>query len=165
MNQTQRNFLIEKVKKESQAKIAMLEKSLPEAPSLSNYLFHAVMSGTFEIADNETIRGIIKDKALSAKSQKDWMNSKAAGWGSNPNEIAFRATEFFKTPKEFEVRFKEYKEKKDEVEKQIELIKAQTDTLVVRIQLASNSTLQRMINEVDNMGDLSLMDTKLKLLK
>jgi len=34
----------------------------------------------------------------------------------------------------------------------------------MRVQLASDKTLQKLINEVDDMGDLSLMDTKLKML-
>lgn len=36
--------------------------------------------------------------------------------------------------------------------------------LVTRIQLASDKTLEKMISEVDDMGDVSLMDTKLKSL-
>ena len=47
---------------------------------------------------------------------------------------------------------------------EIDLLKVQLDTIEVRVQLASDKTLQNLVNEVDDMGSLSLIDTKLKLL-
>lgn len=40
----------------------------------------------------------------------------------------------------------------------------QSEGLCTRIQLASNKTLEKMIAEVDDMGDISLVDCTLKAL-
>ena len=36
------------------------------------------------------------------------------------------------------------------------------NNLITRIRLASNKTLEKMINEIDDMGEISLFDKKLK---
>lgn len=50
------------------------------------------------------------------------------------------------------------------IEQKVNELKIQAESLETRIQLASDKTLQKMINEVDDMGDISLIDTKIKLL-
>jgi hypothetical protein len=58
----------------------------------------------------------------------------------------------------------EYNSKKDEIEKQINELEKQLEMLEIRINLASDKTLQTMINEIDDMGNISLLDTKIKYL-
>jgi len=162
MNQAQRNFLIKKIEETIKAKVKMLEDSKPEYPSLNNYLLHAVMSGTFELQPNEEIKKILLQKALNAKGNEDWLGNH---WGmANKSLVAFKAEEIFIVPDEYKERAKVCREKQYELQQQINTLRIQSETLITRIQIASDKTLQKMINEVDDMGDISLIDTKLKYL-
>ena len=162
MNQTQRQFLIKKIQDTVNARVKILEDCKPQAPSLSNYVLHAVMSENFEIIDNDKIKELIRAMALSAKEKDDWMGN---SWGTTrKDKIIFNVKDFFILPPEYDNLFKEYREKTNSLNEEIHTLKVQSDTLITRIQLASDKILQTMINEVDDMGNISLMDTKIKLL-
>lgn len=79
-------------------------------------------------------------------------------------EATIKIKDIFVIPKDYEALWEEYYKKCEEINKEIQQIQIESDTLVTRIQLASDKTLQKMIAEVDDMGDISLMDTKLKSL-
>jgi len=163
MNQAQRKFLIDKIEESTKAQVDAIKSAKPEAPNLSNYLFHAVMSGNFEIISNEKIKEIIKRKALNSKQGNSvWMSNDT--WSSSDNKISFIPEEFFIVPEQYSILRKEYDDKVREINNRIAEIQAQANSLIIRIQLASDKTLQTMINEVDDMGNISLMDSKLKLL-
>jgi hypothetical protein len=68
-------------------------------------------------------------------------------------------------PDEFKVELERVKEHNSMIDEQIKNLHAGIDTLELRIQLASDKTLQGIINDVDDMGDLLLIDTKLKLIE
>lgn len=164
MNQAQRNFLIKKIEDRAKELIDALKQSLPKKPEASNYLLHAVLSGTFQIKTNDEIKEAIRQKAVrgASSSRNEWMSDP---WGRvTPNEISLKVSDIFILPEEYTKQRDEYEAKENEVYEQIQTIKIQTETLIIRIQLASDKTLQTMINEVDNMGNLSLIDTKLKAL-
>ncbi len=162
MNNTQRQFLIKKIQDVASNRIKAIENCKPEAPSLSNYILHAVMSDNFEILNTVEIKELIKQKALKAKERDDWMGN---SWGSaSKDKIFFDAKTFFKLPAEYKILYDDYVQKTREANEEVHNIKIQLDTLITRIQLASDKTLQTMINEVDDMGNISLMDTKLKFL-
>ncbi len=163
MNNTQRQFLIKKITETVNDRIKILESCKPEAPSLSNYILHEVMSGRFEIISNDKIKELITGKALHAKERTDdWMGNR---WGTTRRDtIMFDVKEFFVMPPEYEELYKEYRRRTAELTEEITTLRIQSDTLITRIHLASDKTLQNMINEVDDMGNISLMDTKLKLL-
>lgn len=164
MNQAQRNFLIKKIEDQKKAAVNAYESAMPDAPNLSNFLFNAVMNGTFEIKSNDEIKEMIKQKALkSKKGHSNWMASGYA-FSSNDNELSFKAYEFFIVPDSYKKLREEYLKEKERLNEEIRKITIQSDTLITRIQLASDKTLQTMINEVDDMGNISLMDSKLKLL-
>lgn len=162
MNTQQRNYLIKKIEESVKIRVDALKSSEPQPPSLSNFLLHAVMSGTFEIRSNEEIKEMIRQKALTSKDRDDWMGN---SWGNaSKDKIIFQAKDFFIIPEEYQKRWDEYREKRKAIWDEVASIQSQADGLVTRITLASDKTLQTMINEVDDMGNISLMDTKLKLL-
>jgi len=162
MNQAQRNFLIKKIEESAKVRTEALRSSIPNAPSLNNYLLHAVMSNNFEIKTTEQLKEMVRQMALKAKDRDDWMGN---SWGSaNKSAIHFDAKDFFNVPEEYQKLYNAYKEKRKNAEDEMYSIQVQADTLITRIQLASDKILQTMINEVDDMGNISLMDAKLKLL-
>lgn len=160
MNQTQRKFLINKIEESARVNRKVLESSMPEAPSLNNYLLHAVMSNNFEIKSTEALKEMIRQMALKAGNREDWMGNH---WGNASKDgIHFKARDFFVVPEEYQKLANEYREKRNKIEKEIIDLTVQVDGLITRIQLASDKTLQTMINEIDDMGNISLFDTKLR---
>lgn len=160
MNQQQRKFLIDRIEKQSREIIKNLEHSKPEKPSASSYLLSAVMSGNFEIQSNEHIKDVIRKKALEATSMDSWMDDNRAY--ARGTGIKFHINDIFIIPEEYKKRFDEWKAEIKRIDDDIFKIRTQAEGLCTRIQLASNKTLEKMINEVDDMGDISLMDTKIR---
>ena len=161
MNQSQRNFLIEKIQKAHKIRRDALDKD-EQPPSLGLYLLHAVMSGNFEIIEKEKIKEIIRQKALKANDREDWLGN---NWmTASKDKVWFALRDFFIIPEEFEKKWNDYREKERQRNSKIAQLDIEVDTLITRIKLASNKTLQSMINEIDDMGDISLMETKLKQL-
>lgn len=78
--------------------------------------------------------------------------------------MAFSLEEFFVIPQEYLKMREERAIKVKEVDDQIKQLRIQLETLEVRIMVASDKVLQKLINEVDDMGDISLIDTQIKLL-
>lgn len=167
MNSAQRKFLIDKITKGTEAKIKAYRDSIPESISLNVYMLHKVMSNDFEIKSQDDLKKIVLEKALKAGQNKqireDWLGN---AWGSaNRNNVAFTLDEFFVIPEEYLRMREEREELRRKAEEQIRLLQIQLETLEVRIMVASDKTLQKLINEVDDMGDISLIDTRIKLLE
>lgn len=161
MNQSQRSFLIKKIEEGVKLRVSALQHSLPEAPSLTTWLLHYILSGKFEIKTVEEIKEVIRQKALKAKDREDWLGN---SWGTAKKNIVFSLNEIFIIPEEYRTIFESWLKESKEINDKIAELQLQADTLITRIQLSSDKTLQKLINEVDDMGDISLIDTKLKLL-
>lgn len=167
MNSTQRKFLVDKVTERTKAKINELEKSIPESISLNVYMLHMVMSNDFEIKPIDELKKIVLEKALKAGQDKqfreDWLGN---AWGvANKKNVAFSLEEFFVVPQQYLDMRNEREKQKELVREQIRQLQIQLETLEVRIMVASDKALQKLINEVDDMGDISLIDTRIKLLQ
>jgi len=163
MNQAQRTFLIKKIQDTAKISIDSLEKSIPEYPNLEKYLLNAIMSEKFELQSIEHIRKAIINKVLNMK-EKDTLLGDGRNWNTNNSLIHLPVEDILIIPEAFQKLKENYKLEKNKVSEQVRLITIQSDTLITRIQLASDKTLDKMINEIDDMGDISLMDTKLKLI-
>lgn len=167
MNSTQRKFLVDKITEKTKSKIQALRDKIPESLSLNVYMLHRVMSNDFEIKSKDELKELILDKALKAGQNKqyreDWLGN---AWGiSNRSNVAFTLDEFFVIPQEYLKMREEREEQKIKIEEQIRNLQIQLETLEVRIMVASDKTLQKLVNEVDDMGDISLIDTRIKFLE
>lgn len=163
MNTAQRKFLIERIQYKVREKIKELKEEMVEYPSASNYIFKAIMEGKLELQPHEVIIKALKQMALDAKEGKNWLSDKSMGW-EKERTVCLEIDELIIVPSDYDEERKRVKAHNDKIEAEIDLLKTQLDTIEVRVQLASDKTLQNLINQVDDMGDLSLVDTKLKLL-
>lgn len=164
MNQQQRKFLIDKIENQSKEKIDVLRKSIPEMPSLSVHILHSVLSGTIQIKPVEQIKEYLRQRALKVtdKSKQDWLGN---DWnGSGKGKVYFEIRDLFEVPEEWQSQFNDWAATSKQVNEQIDAIKQQCDNLCLRIQLASDKMLDKLISEIDDLGDISLVDTKMKLL-
>lgn len=163
MNQAQRKFLIERIQSKSAKKIEILRKSLWDYPSRSSYVFQAIMNNTLVLKSQEDILAGIKKKALSAKEGANWLSDDRMGW-EKERTIRLPTKDIFELPKALYDRVEEVKNHNSSIHNEMEDIKLKMESIEVRIQLASDKTLRNLINEVDDMGDLRLIDTTVKRL-
>lgn len=167
MNNQQRKYLVDKITERTKARIKLLEATIPEAVSLNVHMLHKVMSNDFEIKTTEKLKALILQKALKAGQSKeireDWLGN---AWGSsNRMGVHFTIDEFFIIPDEFIKMREERQAAQNKVKEEISKLSLQLESLEIRIMIASDKVLQKIINEVDDMGDISLIDTKMKLIE
>lgn len=168
MNSTQRKYLVDKITQKVMDKIKELESQMVEIPSIASYMMHEIMSDRFKIKSNEDLRNLIIDKAqkgLSSSRPMDFLGSGNSWTGNDKNKIILTFEEFFILPSEYQSALDNAKLKNDNIRSKIIELKTQAEGLETRIMLASDKTLQKMVNEIDDMGDISLIDTKIKLLQ
>ena len=164
MNQTQRNYLIDKIKATLKIKKEALESQKIARPSASNYIFRAILNGEIKIQSESAIIEALRKKALSAKEGKNWLSQTDIWSSARENEISLRIEELIILPEDYKLELERVNEHNSKIQEEINRLFIGIETLEMRIQLASDKTLQGMINDVDDMGNLSLMDTKLKAL-
>lgn len=165
MNQDQRKYLIGQIEKSCRDQQENLKAELPIKPSLNNYLVAACLDDSLELTDSETLRSRIKEMVLKF-GQSDRLIDEGDDYSyrsrkrdNQPvNKISLEAEHIFIFPKAYEIALKEYEKKKSEIEKKVELLEAQKNTLVMKVQIGSNTALDKLVLEVDNLGDLSLMN-------
>lgn len=166
MNQSQRTFLIDKIKSNTRIAVKDLENSIPKRPRVQEFLLAKIMADDFEIADNDTIRSMIKGMTSTTQGRKDFLEAGGSSW-RNDNEdatIEFNMETLFVLPEEFKQELMMYHEIAGNANAKIKAIELESDSLITRIQLASNKILDKLIQEVDDMGDISLINTQLTLI-
>ena len=166
MNQAQRNYLVKRIETQAAAQTKAIESAKPEYPNLLNYLFRLIMSGETVIQPPEVIKKALENKALNANlNGYNWLIDDTR-WGdlSSRNKVTLDVKDVIAVPPEYDEMVAEYRRQKKELEEMTHKIRTQAESLVTRIQLASDRTLQTMINEVDDLGDLSLYDDTLRKL-
>ena len=166
MNSTQRKYLVDKITERIKAKIKALEDTKPEGISLNVYMLNRVMSNDFEIQPNEKLKKVILEKALKAGQNKsyreDWLGN---AWGTaSKGNVAFNLSEFFIIPQEYLDMIENRKVEINKINEEIADLNTQLETMEVRIMLASDKALQNIVNDVDDLGDIRLIDSKIKLI-
>jgi hypothetical protein len=166
MNSTQRKFLVDKMTEVAKGKIDALRNSKPDRANINVFLLHKVLSNDFDIKSKEELKKIILQKALKAGTNKnnreDWLGN---SWnGAHRTGVHFTFSEFFIVPEEYTQMITDSEKEIFRIDKEISDLQTLVDTLTVRIMVASDSKLDKLINDIDNMGDISLIDTKIKLL-
>jgi hypothetical protein len=163
MNAVQRKFLIERIQQKTKDKIETLKKSRMDYPSIDNFIFKAILTDNLKLQPNEILLSALKAKATRAKAGENWLSEDRMGVYKSTT-IRLDIQELIELPKDYNDELVKVKEHNNKINEEISLLNIQLETIEVRIQLASDKTLQNLINEVDDMGSLSLIDTKLKML-
>jgi len=163
MNTAQRKFLIERIQQKTKDKIKVLQNNKMDLPSIDNYIFKAILTDNLELQPSEVILSALKAKAKRAKAGENWLSEDRIGVYKSTT-IRIDIKELIKLPNDYNEELERVIEHNDNINKEIETLKIQLDTIEIRVQLASDKTLRNLVNEVDDMGSLSIIDTKLKLL-
>lgn len=163
MNNTQRKFLIEKIQTATNDKIKILEKTREKYPSFSNYMYKSVMNGELIMKKSNIILEAIKNKALKAKIGENWISEDRWIWFCE-DSIKLPIESVIVIPEDYNLELKRVKEYNADVEMQISELRSYLNTIEMRIQLSSDKVLKSLINEIDDMGEIKLIDSKIKLL-
>lgn len=163
MNAQQRKYLIERITEKTKARIKMLEETKERYPSAPNYLFKAILNGTLKLKPQEHTLEALKNRALKAKEGYNWLSDQSQGW-ERESVVKLKISDIIEIPDDYAAEVERVSNHNSSIEKEISELRLQLDTIEMRVQLASDKVLQRLINEVDDMGELSLIDTKIKLL-
>jgi hypothetical protein len=168
MNAQQRKFLIEKITEKTKARISVLRSQIPKNPDVEMMWMMEALQGKLRLKPAEQILKYFQDKAKErvesgSSRSTNWYEADSSMFGTVRNVYAkIPISVLFESPEGIDKLKEEYKSKKDEIQKQIDELEKQLEMLELRINLASDKTLQAMINEVDDMGNISLLDTKIK---
>jgi len=166
MNQKQRDFLIDQVRKNHRKEEETLNKQRPEEPSLNNYITAAILDGTFKLRPTETIRKTIKERVLKLGKKGSLLGSGRSSWKDDDEDddvIELKAKDFFELPPGYTEAYDEYTRRRAEFDKKADDLDAMRDTLTLKIQIGSDKVLDQLIEQADNLADLSLMQTSLIL--
>ena len=165
MNQDQRKFLLARVEQTYKEELRKLQAEKTSEPSLNNYLIAAILDNSIELRSLDSIKADIRKKVL-ALGPKDTFTSTSRNWredDANSHDITLHAKILFVYPEAYIKAYDEWAVMVKEVNERINKLTAQKETLLLKIQIGSNTSLDRLIDSVDNMIDITLMNSKLML--
>ncbi len=169
MNQEQRKFLIERVNKTfSKQKEALEKQYRKEPPSLNNYLVAAFLDGTIQFNDIEKLKVKMKETVLRFGASDKLVKEHSDRWGNeraykNHNTCEVITEDLFIIPEAYRVALAEYQGNQKVIEEKINELEAQKDTILLKIQIGSNQVLDKLVTQVDNLADLSIMNSQFLL--
>lgn len=163
MNQSQRQFLIDNTNKVFKQQVKDLEDTIPKQPILNNYIVQAFMTGTVQFKDIVELQKKMTERVLSLDGGK--LVEKDSSWRSSDSSAYLKVPveELLILPQAYVDACAEYELKAKAVKEQITLLEQKKNSIILRVQLSSNTKLDKLISEVDNMDDLSLLDDSLML--
>lgn len=160
MNQVQRKYLIDKIQANTQEAVKRLKESMPKKPDLSTHCLNALLNGNLHLKSEDEIMHLLRQRALNGG--RNVFSDSFSRY--EETEVKFKFEEVFTIPESYIELYNVWEEKRNKIQEQIDTLQMQSEGLCTRIQLASNKTLEKMIAEVDNMGDITFMDCTLKSL-
>lgn len=175
MNQEQRKFLITKIESTYKDQVEAIESSIPEEPTMNKYVIASILKGDLKIFSANVIKEKLTAHVKSLGNSEElifvdednryyWKRGKRVRATTRTEEIHAPAEIFFELPKSFQEAHKKYSDKKDAADLAIAELSTKKDTLVLQIQIGSNVILDKLITQVDSIGDIDLFSSKLSLI-
>ncbi len=173
MNNDQRKYLIAQVDSTCRDQINELDAQRPMHPSLNNYLIAAFLDGTVQFADLKPLKAKMKDRVMKmgredvlieeTDDDDDWRGGRRRNKSDKHNYVKLIAEEIFIIPEAYQKALKEYKDKMAEIEEKKKVLYAQAKTITMKIQIGSAATLDKLVQQIDNMADLNIINSQLLL--
>lgn len=173
MNDKQRDFLIKEIDRNYNEQDEALRKLEPRKPSLNNYLVASILDNSIEYADisglKEKIRTLVLkmghgDVIVKEADSDDWYSSKNRKSKKDVHFVELIAEDLFILPQAYTIALYQYKKEYAEWEEKCKNLQAVRKTLETKVRLGSNEVLGRLIEQADNLVDLSLVNAQLVML-
>jgi hypothetical protein len=167
MNQDQRKYLIEQVHQTCKEQTEKLEEKIPEKPSLNNYIVAAFLDNSIKFANIDTLKKKMRASVLKLGVGQSLIEAGDRGYRhrdlDEKDVVKVIAEDIFVIPQNYIDALKEYEDKKKLINDKIETLRNTEKTITLKLQIGSAVTLDKLIMQVDNMGDLNLVNTQLLL--
>lgn len=168
MNDKQRDYLMKKINNTFNQQVQDLNKKRPVKPSLNNYLIAAFLDGSIQFNDIDKLKQKMRKSVIKMGKGVNLVetSSNSSMW-QNKEETAYvkvLAEDIFILPQSYLDELKVYQKEDQKITDQIAQLSAQLNTIEIKITLGSNGALDKLIGEADNLGEISLINSKLLLL-
>jgi len=169
MNKDQRNFLITKISETCNKQIKVLEDEREDKPNLNNWLVAGFLDGTIQFTDIKILAEKMKQRVLKMDRNDVLLKEESDSFYNRKRKeeenlyVHLRADELFVIPQGYLDELKIYEENEKAIDEKIKILEAQKDTIVMKLQIGSNEQLKKLIDEADNLVDLSLVNSQLLL--
>lgn len=166
MNQDQRKYLIAQVNSTCRSQIEKLEKSKPKRPSLNNYIIASFLDDTVKFNNITKLKEKIKERVLAFGHTDTLLESGNDRWRDDDEDdstkfVKLKAEDLFILPSAYKESLKVYLKKAKEIDDKIEELRATEKTIEMKIQIGSSSSMDKLVMQIDNMGDLNIINTQL----
>ena len=169
MNQTQRDFLIGKVRSTCREQTEKLKGGIPVKPSLNNYLIASFLDNSIQFQDINQLKVRMRETVLKMGHgdalivEGDSWNPRRRKDNEDPQFVQIPPEDLFIIPQNYLDALAEYEKLKTELEKKIEQLDATAETIILKLQIGSSKALDHFVEQVDNIADLDLMSNQLLL--
>lgn len=160
MNQQQRDYLIRKIDKTFTDQTEALEESVPEEPLLNNYIIGAFLDNSIKILDSKVIKANLK-KVVLALGKDEFVED---AYRDEKAFIKITPSDIMEMPAVYAEEHGKWEVIKKGIDEKIKALHSQKESLILRIQIGSNAVLDKLITQVDSLGDLNLFSDKLNLI-
>lgn len=171
MNQSQRDYLIKKIEGTFEKQKDAIEAKVPDEPSLNRHFIAVFLDGSAQLFDSQVIKTNLVQHVKDLGSS-DFVEEESYSYNYRKRKGKDETSYFIKidprllmeSPKSYEEAYKAWKAKRDAADKAIQDLDNQREVLVLKIQIGSNVILDKLITQVDSLGDLDLFSNKLSLI-
>lgn len=170
MNQQQRDYLIKQADRTYTKQRDALREQEPTRPSLNNYLVAAVLDGSFQLQPVESVKEIIKQKVLALGPSDALIHDEDDGYSysrrkhrSTEDAITLPAESLFVVPTAYLEALAKYEAAKEAWEREMSQLEEIMETVKLKLQIGSAKSLEKLVEQADNLADLNIVNTNLLL--
>lgn len=174
MNAQQREYLVKKVQETFKKQKDELDENVPDEPSMNRHFIAAFLDGSAVIYPADKIKELLTAHVKELGSS-DFVEQESSYryrqrrkyYGDDDEYFQFIKIDprmIMEEPLSFKEAFAAWKAKRDEADAKIKDLQQQLDLLVLKIQIGSNLVLDKLIAQVDSLGDLNLFSNRLTLI-
>jgi hypothetical protein len=145
---------------------SLIEATEGKKPSLNNYLVAAFLDGSIEFADIDILKKKMRLQVLKMGKgevlvdEDTWRRSEK----TEEDRVKVNAQDLFIIPTIYKDALAEYENRKAEYRKKLADLESVRDALLLKINLGSNTILDKLIDQVDTMGDINLINNQMMLI-
>ena len=165
MNQKQREFLVNHMTKIHKNKVSTLKSKLMNPPSLNNHLISAFLDGSIQLNDIDKLKEKTRQRVLKMSSNDVLIKESRDNWQKSTvtNRIEISAEDLFIMPESFNDELAKVRAHNQKIKEEIDSLEGILNTIIMKIQIGTDKHLAPLIEDVENIGDLRLVNQQLLL--
>ncbi len=173
MNDKQREFLAKRVQSTFDDQVEELRKQLTQQPSLNNYLVAAFLDNTIQFTNMDALKEKMRAKVLKfgasdalvrEEDEDSYFSARNRNRGDRKqNTVTVKAEDLFVIPQNYLDELAIYNKHKSEIDEKIKQLEATKNTVIMKVQIGSSAVLDKLVMQIDSIGDIDLMNNQLIL--